>query len=132
MFRRGTIWRCITSDMGRLRAVEKHRFDLAIELLEARCRDRVGSEPAGVELSANLTWMRSKHEDASSEDQRFLDGVCNEQHRERRLVPQSERLDLHGAARQSIERCKGLVHEQDRWLHRKRARNCDTLFHAAR
>jgi hypothetical protein len=75
--------------------------------------------------------MRREHEDAAADDDRLLDRVRDEQHREAHVVPQAQQLLLHLAPRERIERGEGLVHQQDVGLHGQRARDGDALLHAA-
>src|SRR3546814_8574129 len=67
-----------------------------------------------VQLRLHLSRMRRHHENAVADDQRLLDRMGHEQHREPHIVPQIQKLLLHLAARQRVERREGLVHQQDR------------------
>ena len=76
--------------------------------------------------------MRREHQDAAADQDRFLDRMGDEQHREADIVPQRLQFFLHVAPGQRVERGERLVHQQHRRLHGERARDRDALLHAAR
>ncbi|MCY1225075.1 hypothetical protein D9M72_372650 [compost metagenome] len=85
-----------------------------------------------VEFGAHAPRMRRQQRHAVAHHQRLFDRVRDEQQREAHLVPQFEQLLLHAAARERVERGKGLVHQQHARLHRQRPRDRHALLHAAR
>ncbi len=90
------------------------------------------AEMAGIELGLHAAGMRREHQDAVADQQRLLDRVGDEDHREADVFPQRHQLLLHLAAGERVERRERLVHQQHRRLHGERARDRDALLHAAR
>src|SRR6059058_4519701 len=76
--------------------------------------------------------VRREQQDAAADADGFGDGVGDEEHREARLVPETEQLVLHLPPRQRVERGERLVHEKDVRFHRHAAGDGDALLHAAR
>ena len=58
-------------------------------------------------------------QDAVADDDRFLDGMGDEQHGEADIVPKLKQFFLHAPPGQGIERGERLVHQQDFRLHRQ-------------
>ena len=94
-----------------------------------RCRRRV--DAGAVDLGLHLPGMRAEQQNAVADPDRLGNRVRHEQHRELRVLPELQQLLLHLRARQRVERRERLVHQQDRGLHRHRARDGDALLHAA-
>ena len=86
----------------------------------------------GVQLRLDLPRMGREHQDAVADDDRFLDGVGDEQHGEAHVVPKLKQLLLHPPPGQGVECGERLVHQQDFRLGRHGAGDGDALLHAAR
>src|SRR6058998_639473 len=96
------------------------------DLLAARAAER------HAEILDDLPGPRAHDEDAVGEEQRFLDVVCDEQHRTRRFLPDLEQQRLHVGSCLGVERTERLVHQDHLGPHGQRARDRDALLHAAR
>src|SRR5689334_5321744 len=79
----------------------------------------------------HLAGMSRQHENAISEEDRFLEVVGDEDDGDVDLAPELEQVNLHAAAGLSIERAKWLVHQEDARLIGQSAHNGNALFHAA-
>jgi len=75
---------------------------------------------------------RGHHVDAVGQENRFLDVVGDEQHRDAELLPDIGQDLLHHHAGLGIERAERLVHQQHLRARRQRADDADALLHAAR
>src|SRR5712672_2681433 len=111
-----------SSAMGGLRSKvgldlvgEQEIVDAAMQRLELGAPDRLEAEMMGVELGLDAAGMRREHQDAAADQQRLLDRMGDEDHREADLLPQSDQLLLHLAAGERVERRERLVHQQHLW-----------------
>src|SRR5262249_30440182 len=67
---------------------EKQVVDTPVQRLELRRADRRKAEVVGVELGLDPAGMRREHQDAAADQQRLLDRMGDEDHREADLLPQ--------------------------------------------
>src|SRR5262249_53377866 len=102
--RSGAEW-IASSAMGGLRGKvgldlvgEQEIVDAAMQRRELGRADRLESEMVGIELGLDAAGMRRQHQDAAADEQRLLDRVGDEDHREADLLPQPDQLLLHLAA----------------------------------
>src|SRR5438034_85985 len=96
-------------------------------------RLRVGrADVADVDHLVQLRGRPAQDDDPVAEDERLVDRVGDEQERRVGAVEDRAELALQPSSRQRVERAERLVHQQDTRLERQRARDRDTLLHAAR
>src|ERR1051326_4895071 len=77
---------------------EQKIVDAAMQRLERGHADRREAEMLRVELGLDAAGVRREHENAAADQQRLLDRMGDEDHREADLLPQSDQLLLHLAA----------------------------------
>src|SRR5215468_7871034 len=83
---------------------EQEIVDALVQLLELRRAEIREAEVVGVELGLDAAGMRREHENAAADQQRFFNGVRDEQHGEAHVLPQRDELLLHLAPGQRVER----------------------------
>jgi hypothetical protein len=74
---------------------------------------------------------RRHDDDAGREEDRLGDRVRDEDDGRAELLPDPQQLQVQPLARHLVERAEGLVHQEQRRLEGERARDRDTLLHAA-
>src|ERR1700738_565133 len=89
----GRIVRCAISTIANLRGkrgldlVGKQQIvDAAMQLFEFRRADVLEAEMIGIQLRLHAARMRREHQDAAADQDRFLDRMRDEQHREADIV----------------------------------------------
>src|SRR5205807_9476367 len=99
-----------------------------------RAFHRKGAWPRQLDGDALPQPTRPAREDEHTVGQkhRLVDLVGDEQDRLAASFPDAHELRLHDLAGLRVERRERLVHQQDLWVDRQRAREIDPLAHAAR
>src|SRR5215212_9620655 len=77
---------------------EQQLVDAPLQRIESGRAHVAKADVAGIELGLHAAWMRGEHEDAVADQQRFLDRVGDEDHREADVLPQRHQFLLHLAA----------------------------------
>lgn len=96
---------------------------------ESRLR---GPRQVDLHLVRNPTRAAGEHQDAIAQAHSLARVMGHEQDRQATLLPQPLELFVQQVPRDRVEGGERLIHEQDIRLLRQRARQCDTLLHAAR
>ena len=71
-----------------MRIVEKQRVYTFCQDPEFGPADAVVIQALRIKFGADASWVRRQHKNSRTDDDRFLDRVCHEEHREPELVPQ--------------------------------------------
>jgi hypothetical protein len=94
-------------------------------------KERGPRQPDG-EVLLHLAGPARQDDDAVGQEDRLIDIMGDEQHRDLVVFPDLQQQFLHHAARLCVEGPEGLIHQKDRGLVDQRPGDGDALAHAAR
>src|SRR5277367_1941693 len=113
------------------------RYRVADVTADLQKRHLANDLPAAGSLQGDRTFAADsarsgRHDDdAVAQHDGFGDGVRDKDHGFRRLGANTQKLRPQFLSRESIERRKGFVHQQEKRIGNERAANTDALLHAA-
>ena len=89
------------------------------------------TRPAGLDHLQDPAGPRRHHRHPVRQHRRLIERVGDQQHRGPGGAPDPEKFVAHQKTGLLVERAKRLVEQNQPWLHHQRARDADTLTHAA-